>query len=191
MKIKKDLGFVLLFALLVSSILLATGLGISRLMVRQITLASLSRESQVAFFAADGGMECAKHWIKSGKFNLVVSPAVPKSRSIYCNGYIIKDGLPGAIVATNQICDAYGEPPQNNIINGDNVTKKSCFTFALANTPNETVNQLRQEACTFVVVDKTDTLGLTTKITSNGYNRCDLTLPDALQRTLELILVNQ
>ncbi|MEK7066721.1 MAG: hypothetical protein AAB965_04105, partial [Patescibacteria group bacterium] len=42
-------GFVLLFALLISSILLATGLGISRIIMREIFLASLARESSVAF----------------------------------------------------------------------------------------------------------------------------------------------
>lgn len=182
-------AFVLLFALLISSILLATGLGISRLMVRQIALASLSRESQVAFFAADSGMECAEHWGIFGKFSVIVPPAGAESRSIYCNGYIIKDTMPtrdSLVLGNNNACNAYGEPPQKNIINGDSV---SCFTFPLSVQPGITIAELKKQACVFVVVDKTNPL--TTKITSNGYNRCDLSAPDALQRTLELTLVNK
>ncbi|MBI3632676.1 MAG: hypothetical protein HY226_00110 [Candidatus Vogelbacteria bacterium] len=187
---KHNTGFVLLFALLISSILLATGLGISRLMVRQISLASLSRESQVAFFAADSGMECAVHWRIFGKFNPVVPPATADSRSIYCNGYVIKDTLPtkdGLLLGTNTSCNAYGEPPEKNIINGSSM---SCFIFPISVDPNATIDGLRRGACAFVVVDESDPTGLTTKITSNGYNKCDLSLPDALQRTLELTLVN-
>ena len=51
--LKPSRGFVLLFALLISSILLATGLGISRIILREIFLTSLGRESSVAFFAAE------------------------------------------------------------------------------------------------------------------------------------------
>lgn len=177
--IKDNLGFVLLFSLLVSSILLATGLGISRIMIRQISLASLSRESQIAFFAADSGLECALHWDVFGKFN-PVTPLIP-GQTIYCNGAIIKDGVQsnpvGIIGATAVTCNP-DEPPVNNIITGDT---KSCFTFSLQNN----------QACAFVIVDKSDPTGIITKITSNGYNKCSLNAPNILQRTLEITLLNE
>lgn len=173
-----NLGFVLLFSLLISSILLATGLGISRLMVRQITLASLSRESQIAFFAADSGLECALHWDVFGKFNTADTPTDQK---IYCNGAIIQSGQqtipPGIQNPNNSACNPF-EPPDKNIINGGD---KSCFAFSLSNN----------QACVFVMVDKTDPTGATTKITSNGYNRCSLAAPNILQRTLEITLLNK
>lgn len=182
-KIKiKNGAFVLLFSLLVSSILLATGLGISRLMIRQITLTSLSRESQVAFFAADSGLECALHWNVLNRF-ATSTPTGSDPRTIYCNGETITDGGQGKIQGTNiGTCDL-NQPPGTNVINGGD---KSCFTFSLPISENPKVY-----ACAFVFVDKTDPLGLTTKITSNGYNKCNLNASNILQRTLEKSIVNE
>lgn len=55
-------GFTLLLAALVSSIVLALGVSIYQLAVKQIELSSLGRDSQFAFFAADTGAECALFW---------------------------------------------------------------------------------------------------------------------------------
>ncbi len=52
-------GFSILFASLVASLVLAIGLAILRITIKQITLASAGRESQHAFYAADTGTECA------------------------------------------------------------------------------------------------------------------------------------
>jgi hypothetical protein len=182
---KNNKAFVLLFTLLISSILLATGLGISRLVVRQITLASLGRESQVALFAADSGIECALHWELSGKFDLA-EPS--EDRTIFCNGLRIADGSQNVITSSSYgaECDALGAPPQNNTINGGS---KSCFNFSVSppgsNPPNN-------QPCVYVVVDKSNLVaGGTTEITANGYNRCNLDLPNTLQRTLQITLVQE
>ena len=202
-KTTNNIGFVLLFSLLISSILLAAGLGISRLMVRQINLASLSRESQVAFFASDSGIECALHWYYFASFDPVKNPNIPekKNRAIFCNGQAIRNGFAGVIPATKLSCDAQGEPPATNKIDGsldpiDN-SIKSCFTFSLSpdlsslDPLNPVVNPiaLRNQPCAFVVVNELINGSFKTiKITSNGYNRCDLSLPNTLQRTLEINL---
>ncbi len=188
LKPKTKCGFVLLFSLLVSSILLATGLGISRLMIRQINLATLSRDSQVAFFAADSGLECALHWNALGKFDLATPTA---ARTIYCNGVTImhgnsNGGMPGVTLASCP-ADPMGSPAINNI-DGE---PRSCFTFTLGSNPNAAAITLSSQPCTFVVVDKSDPTGITTKITSNGYNHCDINAPNVLQRTLEITLINQ
>jgi len=52
-------GFVLLFTILVSSIVLLIALGISGISYREIILSSESRDGGIAFFAADSGIECA------------------------------------------------------------------------------------------------------------------------------------
>ncbi len=177
-------GFVLLFSLLVSSILLATGLGISRLMIRQITLASLSRQSQIAFFAADSGLECALHWNIIGRFEkkITIGPD-----NIYCNGAVIKgedlsntSAMSGA-VDDNCPSDPLGQPTYNNIRGNE----RSCFTVSLGSNTNIIDPK---EPCVFVIVDKSKLEQ--TRITSNGFNKCSLTAPDVLQRTLEITLVN-
>lgn len=66
MKAGHSAGFVLLFAILVASIVSAAGLGISRILLKQIILTSMQRDSQVAFFAADTGLECARYAFEIG-----------------------------------------------------------------------------------------------------------------------------
>lgn len=55
-------GFTLLLAALVATIVLALGASIYGLVVKELALSSLGRDSQFAFFAADTGAECALYW---------------------------------------------------------------------------------------------------------------------------------
>src|SRR3989338_4185708 len=55
-------GFTLLLAALVSSIVLALGTSIFKLAQKELTLSSIGRDSQFAFYAADTGAECALYW---------------------------------------------------------------------------------------------------------------------------------
>ncbi len=52
----------MLFAVLTSSVLLSIGLSIFNLTVKEIALSGSGRDSQAAFYAADGGVECALYW---------------------------------------------------------------------------------------------------------------------------------
>ena len=56
---KNNSGFTLLFAVLVVGSLLAAVMTITSITFKQLILSSVGRESQVAFFAADMGAECA------------------------------------------------------------------------------------------------------------------------------------
>ncbi|MEN9561271.1 MAG: hypothetical protein RIQ56_544 [Candidatus Parcubacteria bacterium] len=55
-------GFTLLLAALIASIVLSLGASIYAIATKQITLASLGRDSQFAFYAADLAAECALYW---------------------------------------------------------------------------------------------------------------------------------
>ncbi|MFZ2151798.1 MAG: pilus assembly PilX N-terminal domain-containing protein [Minisyncoccia bacterium] len=55
-------GFVLAFSLLISSIVLVLALGIFNILLKQIILTSSAKDSQIAFYAADAGAECALYW---------------------------------------------------------------------------------------------------------------------------------
>lgn len=56
------LGFAILYAVLVASLLLSIGLAIFNLTIKELLLSSLGRDSQFAFYAADTGAECALYW---------------------------------------------------------------------------------------------------------------------------------
>lgn len=55
-------GFALLFSVLATSVLLAISASIWNLALREVTLSSFGRESQVAFYTADSAIECALYW---------------------------------------------------------------------------------------------------------------------------------
>lgn len=97
---KSKMGFTLFVAMIVTSLLLAVGFSISNIILKQILLAGSGKESQIAFYAADSGAECAQFWdtknydgtglVDDGPFatstpvpNIVGSPA---STDIWCGG---------------------------------------------------------------------------------------------------------
>jgi len=73
-------GYLILFAVVISSIVLAIGLGIMSIVNKGLILASAGRASQFAFYAADTGIECALYWdrVHSG-FGVTVFPTSTSS----------------------------------------------------------------------------------------------------------------
>ncbi len=55
-------GFALLLTLIISSVLLAVGLTLLNVTLKQFQLSAVSRESEIAFQVAQIGMECARYW---------------------------------------------------------------------------------------------------------------------------------
>jgi hypothetical protein len=55
-------GFTILFAVLVSVLVLAVGASIITLSLKQILLSGSNRDSQFAFYASNTGAECAFYW---------------------------------------------------------------------------------------------------------------------------------
>jgi len=55
-------GFTLLLALIVANTVLIISLGVYDIIIREIELSGLGRESQIAFYAADSGTECVLYW---------------------------------------------------------------------------------------------------------------------------------
>ena len=55
-------GYALMFAIIISGLVLAVGYGISSIVRLETVLSGAARESQRAFFAADGALECALFW---------------------------------------------------------------------------------------------------------------------------------
>ena len=60
----KQSGAVLLIAIMVSSVVLAVGFGIYQRTYKQLLLGSFWKQIQIAFSAADAGLECAVYWDK-------------------------------------------------------------------------------------------------------------------------------
>lgn len=72
-------GFVILFTVLISSIILTIALGITNVAFREVLLAGSAKDAQFAFFSADTGAECALYWdIKHAAFGQ--TPTTPNCR---------------------------------------------------------------------------------------------------------------
>ncbi len=59
---KNQSGFALLYAVLLTGVILAIGLGLSSILTKQIVLSSIGSNSQVAYYAANSGKECVFYW---------------------------------------------------------------------------------------------------------------------------------
>lgn len=77
-------GAVLLIAIMVASVALAVGMGVYNRTYKELLFASYWKQTQIAFSAADSGLECALYW------NL--HPAAQAS----CFGNPIVGWIPGA-----------------------------------------------------------------------------------------------
>lgn len=58
----KRTGFVIVLGVLVATILFSLGFGIAAFALKQILVTSTIKNSYIAFYAADSGLECAYYW---------------------------------------------------------------------------------------------------------------------------------
>lgn len=82
---QQERGFALIIAVLVSSIVLSIGVAMFNVSVKQTVLSSTGKESQISFFAADAGIECAEYW----EYKIPSSFTAPVVTPITCNGQTI------------------------------------------------------------------------------------------------------
>lgn len=99
---KKNRGFTLLLAALVASIVLALGSSIFTIAKKQITLSSLGRDSQFAFYAADTIAECALYYdVRFARF--ATSSESAAMTPIQCDGVVMTPTLVGVPTANSAV----------------------------------------------------------------------------------------
>lgn len=189
-------GFVLAFSLLISSTVLALAFGIFNILLKQIVLTSSAKDSQIAFYAADAGAECALYWDThtsrnpvglpndqfpynyTGMFGLSVDnpdrlgyPLAPQVRADLSNPLLFLCGA--SMVQDFEVEDTSGVdsvPGQVTLSN---------FTFNLTSDG---------KVCSRVVVLKryNSEGGFDTIIRSRGYNDCNTGSSRRLERAIEV-----
>ncbi len=143
-------GFALLFAVLTGSMLLAVGLAIFSIALKELDLSTAGRESQYAFYAADSGLECALYYDSEGVF--------PE------NGE--DEGFsPASVVCPNNLQFL------ENASSADADSAITTFTFEIPQSDSITT------PCAIVSVEKEAVAGsaegeVSTTIVSRGYNTC-------------------
>ena len=173
-KLNKESGFVILFSILISTIILLMSAGIFRVAQKETILSSYSRESQIAFYAADAAVECALYWDIS-QLEVTKFPSgqadETETESFTCGTDTNGDSLSikaYKYLITNGVYDHVFGFRYGNL--GDDFG--CAFTFVEKNDPTPPVNP-------------TDPLSRTeTRITAVGYNACDGDIPDLDDPTL-------
>lgn len=86
----KKLGFTLLIAIIVTAMLLIVSFVVVNVALKQLVLANAGKESQYAFYAADGGTECAVYWDfpANGALSRFDPYYTTATNNISCNGNI-------------------------------------------------------------------------------------------------------
>lgn len=190
-------GFVLAFSLLISSIVLALAFGIFNILLKQIVLTSSAKDSQIAFYAADAGAECALYWDTHTSRTLVNDPIAFDSNGNYNYSYT------GIFAIPNTYPDVdLGYPEPRFVIDyldqggttfncglvmrdayitlGDDVSARTQFEFNLTSD---------SKVCAKVLVEKGLNVGgsgYDTRIRSRGYNDCNTGSSRRVERAIEV-----
>jgi len=171
MKNKK--GMTLFIAIVIMSILLFISFAVVNITIKSTLFASLGRDSQYAFYAADAGIECAIYWdsrYDPSKFAPSTAGTLGPATSCAGNPPI---STGSQTVPTN--------PSQSSIIGGNeaiNNSNTSIFYF----TMNQGANPVPH--CAIVTVTKN--IDGSTYIKSRGYNTCDTSNPRRVERGVEV-----
>ena len=159
-------GFVLFVALLTSSLLLAVGIAVINLSLKGFLLTTDARESQLAFYAADLGAECALYWdLKADLFSAKVTDPPRTTSELNCNRY---DDEGVASEGVNFF--------DNRYLGGSIGAQGASYnpagvSFDLFFAP--------EKYCVLITVKKTELPGrVSTVIESRGYNRYGYSNPD-------------
>src|SRR3989338_1517240 len=121
-------GFTLLLAALVSSIVLALGTSIFQLAQKELTLSSIGRDSQFAFYAADSGAECALYWdVRYQRF----PTSTPVAVGLTCDN---QDETTAASSAGGAVVSSFQFEPNGYCVNVSVEKSVSVGTGAVATT---------------------------------------------------------
>ena len=82
-KLEHSGGFVILFAVMLSSIILAITIGVLNISYKEIKFSTSAKDTNDAFFAADVGAECALFYDKAGG-NVFIENST--ETGVFCNG---------------------------------------------------------------------------------------------------------
>lgn len=161
-KISKK-GFTLFIALIVSSLLLAIGFSLGTIILKQLVFANSGKESQLAFYAADSGAECALYWDRKNT-----------------EGYTTFDGAFATSSTFEDILCGTGGPTEQlarvgsffKVVSNDQMSATTTF---YADYSDRSGGDTTHMACAMVtvaknMVDENGALTEKTQIESRGYN---------------------
>jgi len=130
LKINSEKGYTLLFAVIVSVLVLSIGAFILSVSRKEAILASSARDSIYAFYAADSGLECATE-----NLSLLATSSYSSPSKISCGGnsIVFYPGNPG-MGGANQVfgTSTFSMPNNGSGINSSQSGVSSCASTSVA-----------------------------------------------------------
>lgn len=173
-------GFTILVAVVTAGVLLIVAMSIGGIALKEQVLSSANKDSQVAYYAADSGMECALYWDqKKGKFgpffdDAGTSQTSPTTLSFNCNGQSVTGVTLSTTVGNPQLY-SYSFMI-NGLKVGDGTGPTTCAVVMITKETGRTGVDGQGRS-----YNPNQTY---TKINSYGYNTCDPS-PRRLERGIE------
>ncbi|OHB24236.1 MAG: hypothetical protein A2542_02530 [Parcubacteria group bacterium RIFOXYD2_FULL_52_8] len=151
----KQNGYALLFAILVTSILLSAGLGISNIIFKELQLSAIGKQSTISFYAADTGIECAYYWERHAPTGVLgMTSTFPKN----ADEVVALAGGSARCAGADIVSKFLGGTPNNSVLaTSDHAT--TTFTLEL--------DSFVGRPCALVTVEKGSGVTL---IESRGFN---------------------
>lgn len=179
-KVKKNKGFVILFSMLISSLILLISAGIFNIVQKEVILSSYARESQRAFYSADSALECALYSDIVG-VRLDGPDSTPRTPfTISPNGAESHQNNPEYMCGGEEISSYHLRE------SGGTALYEIPYVFRYENSFN-----ISDESCAYVLIEKElkgdpDPIPNVTeiRITAVGFNVCDGNIPDFDDPTL-------
>jgi len=158
---QKNNGFVILFSILISALILLISAGIFRVVQKEVVLSSYARESQRAFYSADSALECVLYADLIGVIATPTGPGTPFSVESPTN-HSFECG--GDTVASEYLSESGGTATSPTSPGYD-------FPYVL-----RYYNSFDPGGCAYVLIEKnekgTDTTLIETRVTAVGFNSC-------------------
>ncbi len=192
-----------MLSIVVSSIVLSIGLSLFNIVQKELILSATGRDSQFAFYSADGGIECALYWdIKQLALpaNLAESqgddsPPEPVHTGTECGE---TDFSGGGGVWTASIADGVIPTVQASVDGDGNPVPASGYeddvaTYVLVITFQSQIPDSTPGSCAQVTITKKDNPSeggyqAMTTIESKGYNdECTLDNPALVERAISVV----
>lgn len=186
-------GFTLLFGVLITGLLLSMVLTIAGIVVRQLIISGVGRESQIAFYAADSALECVRYYDRRGDFDV---PGTPPG-SLECNSNdFLRDEVDDSVTceynnpsgANDEFCPENGDLFQDANSDGNHDGGIQSYRKIVYSKQNTTQLAGFSPEADFVVLKRTGPLSLAdgrTTITVNGRNTSDVNSSRRVERTLK------
>ncbi len=179
--LKNKKGFALLMAIILTSTLLLITYALTSITLKGLTLSYAGKDSELAFYAADTGVECAQYWdIRNDEEDQGAFYTTPNT-IIICNGNTIVGNGPNR-------SEVNTVPTQSTASFGTQITPTPATVvslFQLCLKGSCTITPNKSGPCAIVTVKKEIAgVNIKTTIESRGYNTCNTASVQRFERAL-------